>query len=237
MTSLASPPSAHFLPAVWKLIRLRLLITFNGFKHAKLIRKILTIVAVLGLLAFAGMILFVSWLLLDFLRSPKLTQYVGIDVTPFLQTVPVLIFTALFLGLLLSSFGVLLQALYLSGDMDFLLSSPVPIRAVFFTKLLQAVLPNFGLIALFGLPVLFGLGLAWHYSILYFPLVVLTMIALALAAQVFLPSWSCWWHVCFPPGGPPRSLDLLVPCWLSPVRKPGIFITLSVIPLQYPVPR
>jgi hypothetical protein len=182
MTVLASPPSGRFLPAVWKLIRLRLLITFNGFKHAKLIRKILTGVAVLGLLAFAGMILFVSWILLDFLRSPELMQYVGTDVTPFLQAVPVLVFTGLFLGILLSSFGVLLQALYLSGDMDFLLSSPVPIRAVFVTKLLQAVLPNFGLIALFGLPVLFGLGLAGHYSILYYPLVLLTMIALALAA-------------------------------------------------------
>jgi hypothetical protein len=77
---------------------------------------------------------------------------------------------------------VLLQALYLSGDMDFLLSSPVPIRAVFVTKLLQAVLPNFGLIALFGLPVLYGLGLAGHYNFLYYPLVLLTMIALALAA-------------------------------------------------------
>ncbi len=148
----------------------------------RLIRKILTGVAALGLLAFAGMILFVSWILLDFLRSPELTQYVGMDVTPFLQAMPVLIFTGLFLGILLSSFGVLLQALYLSGDMDFLLSSPVPIRAVFVTKLLQAVLPNFGLIALFGLPVLYGLGLAGHYYILYYPLVMLTMIALALAA-------------------------------------------------------
>jgi ABC-2 type transport system permease protein len=182
MSTIAPSPSYRFLPAVWKLIRLRLQISLNGFKHARTIRKILTIVAVIGLLAFAGMILFLSWLLLNFLRSPQLTQYVGMDVTPFLQAMPVLIFTALFLGILLSSFGVLLQALYLSSDMDFLLSSPVPIRAVFVTKLLQAVLPNFGLISLFGLPVLYGLGLAGHYNILYYPLVLLTMIALALAA-------------------------------------------------------
>ncbi len=182
MTALVTAPSARFLPAVWKLIRLRLLISFNGFKHAKPVRKLLTVVAILGLLALAGMILFVSWILLGFLRSPELAKYTGADVTPFLQAVPVLVFTGLFLGILLSSFGVLLQALYLSGDMDFLLSSPVPIRAVFVTKLLQAVLPNFGLIALFGLPVLFGLGLAGHYSIVYYPLVLLTMIALALAA-------------------------------------------------------
>ena len=101
---------------------------------------------------------------------------------PFLQAVPALIFTALFLGILVTSFGVLLQALYLSGDMDFLLASPVPIRAVFVAKLLQAVLPNFGLIALFGLPVLFGLGIAEGYNFLYYPLVLLVMIALALAA-------------------------------------------------------
>ncbi len=182
MSTIAPSPSYRFLPAVWKLIRLRLQISLNGFKHARTIRKILTIVAVIGLLAFAGLILFLSWLLLNFLRSPQLIQYVGMDVNPFLQAMPVLIFTALFLGILLSSFGVLLQALYLSGDMDFLLSSPVPIRAVFVTKLLQAVLPNFGLISLFGLPVLYGLGLAGHYNILYYPLVLLTMIALALAA-------------------------------------------------------
>jgi ABC-2 type transport system permease protein len=182
MSTIASSPSHRFQTAVWKLVRLRLQITINGFKHSKTSRKILTIVAGFGLLAFAGMILFLSWLLLDFLRSPQLIQYVGMDVTLFLQAMPVLIFTGLFVGILLSSFGVLLQALYLSGDMDFLLSSPVPIRAVFVTKLLQAVLPNFGLISLFGLPVLYGLGLAGHYNIFYYPMVLLTMIALALAA-------------------------------------------------------
>jgi ABC-2 type transport system permease protein len=172
----------RFFPSIWKLIRLRLILNWNAFKHAKIGRKIGTIVLVILALAFAGFIFFLSWLLLGFLHSSKLTQYVGFDVAPFLQSVPVLIFAALFLGILFSSFGVLLQALYLSGDMDFLLTSPVPIRAVFVTKLLQAVLPNFGLIALFGLPVLFGLGISGHYNILYYPSVLLTMAALTLAA-------------------------------------------------------
>jgi ABC-2 type transport system permease protein len=182
MTIAVHSPSQHLLPATWKLIRLRLLLAVNGFKHAKTIRKILTIVGIVALLGLAAGIFVVSWLLLGFLHSPKLTQYVGLDVTPFLQAVPVLVLAALFLGILFSSFGVLLQALYLSGDMDFLLTSPVPIRAVFITKLLQAVLPNFGLIALFGLPVLYGLGLAQGYNILYYPLVLLTMVVLTLAA-------------------------------------------------------
>jgi ABC-2 type transport system permease protein len=175
-------PLPRFLPAVWKLLRLRLLINWNTFKHAKVGRKIGTIVIVLLVLGFAVFIFVMSWLLLGLLRSPNLSQYVGTEVPAFLQTVPVLIFAALFLGILFSSFGVLLQALYLSGDMDFLLTTPVPIRAVFVTKMLQAVLPNFGLIALFGLPVLFGLGISSHYNILFYPLVLLVMVALTLAA-------------------------------------------------------
>ena len=182
MNNLVPAPTSRLLPSIWKLLRLRILITWNSFKHARLRRKIGTIVIAVLVVGFAGFMFFLSWLLLGFLHSPKLTQYVGFDVAPFLQAVPVLILAALFLGILFSSFGVLLQALYLSGDMDFLLTSPVPIRAVFVTKMLQAVLPNFGLISLFGLPVLFGLGISGHYNILYFPLVLLVMVALTLAA-------------------------------------------------------
>ena len=65
--------------------------------------------------------------------------------------------------------------------MDFLLSAPVPIRAIFITKLLQAMLPNFGLILLFGLPVLFGLGASGGYNVLYYPLVVIVLALVALA--------------------------------------------------------
>ena len=182
MNALASSPSNRLLSAVWKLVRLRIRLSINGFKHAKTGKKVLIVIGYLALLAFGVGICVLSWLLLGFLHSPQLKQYVGLDVTPFLQAMPVLIFAALFLGILLTSFGVLLQALYLSGDMDFLLTSPVPIRAVFVAKLLQAVLPNFSLIALFGLPVLYGLGLSEHYNILYYPLVLLIMIALTLAA-------------------------------------------------------
>jgi ABC-2 type transport system permease protein len=182
MTSLSIPITGRLFPSVWKLIRLRLRLSWNSFKHARTRRKIGTIVLVLVALAFAGGIFYLSWLLLGFLKSPSLSQYVGAEATSFVQAVPVLTFAALFMGILFSSFGVLLQALYLSGDMDFLLTSPVPIRAVFITKLLQAVLPNFGLIALFGLPLLFGLGVSGHYNILYYPLVLLMMIALTLAA-------------------------------------------------------
>jgi ABC-2 type transport system permease protein len=166
---------------VWKLLRLRWTIWISGFRRAKTARRIGMILLALLALAGLGFIFFLSWLLLGFLRSPDLAEFVG-DTRPLLTSVPVLIVSAAFLGILLTSFGVLLQALYLAGDMEFLLSTPVPIRAVFVSKLLQAVLPNFSLILLFGLPVLFGLGASQGYSLLYYPLVLILMAALALAA-------------------------------------------------------
>lgn len=174
--------SAQIFSSVWKLLRLRWQITFNSFKHAKTSRKFWTVIGLVALAVFVGFIFWLSFLLLGFLRSPNLTEYVGLDVLPFLQAIPALIFSAMFLAILLTSFGVLLQALYLSGDMDFLLTSPVPIRAVFITKLLQAVLPTFGLASVFALPVLFGLGISGGYNLLYYPLVVLMMVALTLAS-------------------------------------------------------
>jgi hypothetical protein len=166
---------------VWKLLRMRMVIFISGFRRSRLRRKIGLIflgILILGgfALVFAG-----SWFLLRFLRSPDL-KAILVNVTPILESVPVLILAGAFLGILLTSFGVLLQALYLAGDMDFLLSAPVPVRAVFITKLLQAILPNLGLIGLFGLPVLYGLGVSGGYNILYFPLVIVVLVSLALAA-------------------------------------------------------
>ena len=175
-------PDPRILPAVWKLLILRVRITFNGFRHAKIGRKIGMIVLWLMILGFAVFLFVMSKFLLDFLASPDLAQYVQMDILPFMRMIPALTLTALFMGILLTSFGVLLQALYLSGDMDFLLASPVPIRAVFMAKLLQAILPNFALICLFGLPTLYGLAWSLGYNFLFYPLVILVMILLALAA-------------------------------------------------------
>jgi hypothetical protein len=178
-------PNAQVLPAVWKLVSMRLRIMVNSFRHAKTRGKVATIFLYVMILGFGYFIFWLSQLLLGFVRSPEMARYSGLDLTSVLASLPALILSALFIGTLLTSFGVLLQALYLSGDMDFLLSTPLPIRAVFIAKLLQAVLPNIALIALFGLPILFGLGVSSGYTAVYYPLVVLVMIALALAAAGF----------------------------------------------------
>jgi ABC-2 type transport system permease protein len=179
-------PEHSLIHYVWKLLRLQLSITWSTFRTARLRRKIGTIVVVLVTILFAGGVFAASWVLLGLLRSPELAKILAEQnqptLAPFLETVPVLILAGAFLGILLTSFGVLLSALYLSGDLDFLMAAPVPIRAVFIAKQLQAILPNFGLIALFGLPVLFGLGAAGGYNFLYYPMVVIILGMLALAA-------------------------------------------------------
>lgn len=184
MTSLevsAQVQSRNLWFYVWKLIRLRWLLFASGFKRAKPVRKFFTILlGLLGLGVFAGSFLLTTFLL-GLINSPLITES-GVDLSSFVNAIPVAIVSGVFLVILLTSFGVLLQALYLANDMDFLLTAPVPIRAVFLSKLLQAILPSFTLVVLIGLPVLFGLGTAGKYHILYFPLVVIALAFLSLAA-------------------------------------------------------
>jgi ABC-2 type transport system permease protein len=171
-----------FWPAVVTLLRLRVQLLFHGFRRATIRRKIGTMVLALIVGAVLVSLFAASWALLSLVRSPTVTQAVG-DFSPLIRSVPTLLLAGAFLGILLTSFGVLLQALYLAGDMDFLMSAPIPPRAVFVSKMLQATLPNLGVIALFGLPMLFGLGAADGFHFLYYPLTVLVMAGLALAAS------------------------------------------------------
>jgi ABC-2 type transport system permease protein len=160
---------------------LRLVIFISGFRRARLRSKIGTImlgVVLLGVLAAAFAL---SVLVLNALRSPVIAQVVN-DPDRLLGSIPALVVTIAFVAILITSFGLLLQALYLAGDMDFLLSSPLPMRAVFLSKQLQAILPNYALILLVGLPVLFGLGISQGYNFLYYPLVVLLLTLLTLTA-------------------------------------------------------
>ncbi|MCU0488490.1 MAG: hypothetical protein MUE67_06025 [Anaerolineales bacterium] len=181
MTTLTASPSARLWPAVWKLLRLRWVIVLSQFRRASLRRKIGQGVLAAIILGALGGAFALSWSLLRFLQSPELGAVLS-DPSAFVASIPVLVVSAVGGVTLISSFGVLLQALYLAGDMDFLLSKPVPIRAIFIAKLIQAILPNFSLVLLFGLPVLFGLGASAGYNFLYYPLVLLVLILLGLAA-------------------------------------------------------
>jgi len=165
--------------SVWKLLLLSARITYNNLRRASLRRKIGSLVLALFILAAMAGIFAASLGILSLVRSPQAARFFQPELL--LANLPIWVLTAAFLGLILTSFGVLLQSLYLTGDMEFLLSKPVSIRAVFVAKLIQAILPDFGFVCLFTLPVLFGLGISGHFSVIYYPLVLLVLMALALS--------------------------------------------------------
>ena len=71
----AKQPATNLWVAVWKLLRLRLLIFLSGFRHATLRRKIGILVLAIVVTAFAGFIFYLSWILLQFLQSPTVQTY------------------------------------------------------------------------------------------------------------------------------------------------------------------
>jgi hypothetical protein len=160
---------------------MRLILIVGGFRRATWRGRAGYLLLVVLILVGMGFAFYLIWQLLKLIRSPEINLLLG-DLGPITAALPGFVVTAAFVGLFLTSFGFLLQALYLAGDMDFLLSSPVPIRAVFLAKMLQAVLPNFAFVLLFGLPVLYGLGYVGAYRWLYYPLVLLVLVAVASAA-------------------------------------------------------
>ena len=179
--TVTSTPGSNLWFSVWKLLRLRGVIFISGFRRSRLRNKIGMVALGVVLLAILVAAFVFSLLILNTLRSPQLTQIVS-DPDSLLDSIPVLIVTIAFIIIFITSFGLLLQALYLAGDMDFLLSSPLPMRAVFLSKQMQAILPNYALVMLVGLPVLFGLGISQGYNFLYYPLVILVLTLMAFTA-------------------------------------------------------
>ncbi len=174
----ARRPGRSLWSYIWQLLRLSWLISWKSLTRARRGRQIgVLFLALFGVAAVVGVFAF-SWFFLSFLHSPRLG--VLIDANRFLSGVPAMVLTGAFSLTLVFSFGLLLQGLYLAGDMEFLLSAPIPIRAVFGAKLLQAILPNVLLVCLFSVPLLFGLGAANGYTWLYYPMVILLLLAVML---------------------------------------------------------
>ncbi|HNB53174.1 MAG TPA: hypothetical protein PK530_14585, partial [Anaerolineales bacterium] len=168
------------LPSILKLLRLRVRLAWNTFKHRPLGQKIAYLLALIGLLAFAAFLIFISWAILQVFSNPRIQrEFADLGMTEtfanLLVQLPVVFCVGAFVVGLFANFGVLLQGLYLSGDMEFLLTAPVPARSVFLSKLIQAILPNLLLLALVSGPALIGLGIAQHYTIPYFVLVPLVL--------------------------------------------------------------
>lgn len=178
------------LRSIAVLLRARLQVLRNTFWRGPLRGK-------LGLLALALLIAFAAFVLYNLvrvavrgLRSPAFRELLAelaaqspelpSDIGPYLQAVPSGLLLAALVMLVLSSFGALLNALYLSGDIDMLLVAPVPMRAVFAVKFLDALAPiALVLLGLLG-PALIGYGQGMGYGALYVVSVVVTLLLLPL---------------------------------------------------------
>ncbi len=173
-------PNSSFWQHVAKLLKLETLIFFSGFRKAKA-RKIIGFVALSILIIGLAVLffLFSRWVI-STLSNDEIKAMINIPLA--FDSLPSIAFSAIFMMVMLSNFGVLLQGLYLAKDMDFLLTSPIPIRAVFFSKMLFSILPGFGLFCLFSLPLLYGLGAAAGYNIFYYILVFIALVVLTLVS-------------------------------------------------------
>ena len=146
---------------VWLLARLRWQISWNRFARRSLLKKIGYVLFWLAVFLGAGLIsAFVGFLAGDLLRHYP--QF-GLE-----SLLPGLLLTAIALLLLVSSFGIALNALFFSSDLELLMSAPVNRRSVFVVKILDGMTTYFGIVITATVPALVIYGLALHYGALYY---------------------------------------------------------------------
>jgi ABC-2 type transport system permease protein len=178
------------LNAVLVLARARLLIIRNTFWRRKLWEKIgvLVILFVAGWLSYG--LYAISQGAVQVLNDPEFAailreaaaQNPGLPTDPagIVRTIPSMLLFVASLVLVLSSFSSVLSSLYLAGDMDMLLTRPVPMRAVFIIKFFSGMLPQYGLLFVLLGPVLLGYGHGLGYGALYLLAMLVTLLLLPL---------------------------------------------------------
>lgn len=170
-TSAGGSRSTGFFPATARLVGARWRIAWNTLRRGARWRR-LTYAVVLAALAFLS---FVS------LGTSYVFTIVIVGVAEDPTAADVIVSSALSGSLMLCfmvSFTVALGALYLSADLDLLLSSPVSRRAVFASKLVGGLLPGQALILAIGLVPLIGHGIASGYGASFYSAVLLALFLL-----------------------------------------------------------
>jgi hypothetical protein len=90
--------------------------------------------------------------------------------------IPAFILTGVVLFLLISSFGTALGSLFLSSDLDLLMTAPVDRKAVFVSKILNGMVWNYALVFALALPALLMYGIGLGYGPLYYLLALITLL-------------------------------------------------------------
>jgi ABC-2 type transport system permease protein len=151
------------LSDTWLLLALRRQVAWNRFRSRRPLSKVLiALVFLAAALASIRTSTWIAYTLGTFLRRVSEWQLEGI--------LPGLVLTATVMAVLVGSFGVALSSLFLSDDLDLLMSAPVDRRAVFVSKLLDGMGWYYAVLACTALPGLIAYGLALGYGLLYFVL-------------------------------------------------------------------
>jgi ABC-2 type transport system permease protein len=154
-------------------MRARWRITLNTMRRASRWRT-LTIVLVLGAVVYMS----ISGLGFSWFLSRGIVELTGQQEAA--DVIPSAIISGALALCLMVSFTVALAALYLSADLDLLLASPAPRRAVFFAKLLGGLLPTYLIVVALTLVPLAGHGLALGYGFSYAAAVVAALVLMPL---------------------------------------------------------
>ncbi len=187
----------------------------GGYRAASPGRKASTVI--LGIL-FAVLIIFNFFFAFTVANIPSLlgsadfspstlTSSANIsDLSQLVNRILALILLLAFTVLLFSGFSTALSSLYLSNDMDMLLSAPVPMRAVFVVKLSLGLGIAYILLLGFGLPYILGMGIGLGYNVVYYPVAILGLLILPLIPTGLSAIGVIWLVRILPPG---RIRDIL----------------------------
>lgn len=165
----------------WRLVRTRLTIRRHQFRNG--IRRHPGRLAIQTLVVLPAIGLIGLFLFLGLASGFAATRSDG-DATALLTTILTLTLIAAFIG----SSTTALQSLYLSNDLSFLLTLPIPFRVLFADKFIAAMSGTFPA-ALFGVISLaaYGTGRGWTVALVPIALIALIVtIVLATATSVFV---------------------------------------------------
>lgn len=156
----------------WLLLKLRLRLTWNSVRKWPRVRQLVMAGIALTLLLAAWGLYVAGWGAGLGLREFVGPEFVG-RVLPFF-------FLGVYFFLFTGSFATALGELYLSSDLELLLTAPIPMRAVFTAKFVRSLATNYGLLFFLGLPAFIGLGAGMEFQWPYFPALLLTFLTLPL---------------------------------------------------------
>lgn len=153
----------------WLLLSLRWQIGWNSFRARKTVTQVFSVIGGVMLFLLFGTISAVAGVLAGLL----LRQFPesGLE-----SVIPGLILTAVALFLLIGSFGTALGSLFLSSDLDLLMTAPVDRKAVFISKILNGTAWNYVLVFALAVPALLMYGIGIGYGPLYYVLAIIAVL-------------------------------------------------------------